>query len=564
MKYYPTLLLLMISLGVSAQRVEDAQRAFDAEQYQSAKSTLKALVKVQPKTGDYYYALGNVYLKTGYVDSAKAVFTQGIRADAKNPLNHVGMGKLHLISGSQAIAKVDFDKAVSLSSRRKYQAHLAIGTAYTEAQMRDLTAALPYLQKADELDKSDKDAQVFLALGDYYAAQGSEVKALANYSKAQQLDPAGLRAGVQIAAMYVKSGIYPKADSILKTVLATNANYGPAYRVRAEMHLQQFSADPSLRGAAASAVENYKRYLDVTDRSFDSRLNFALLLYRLKDFHNLEAELSGLSSLSNGGAKALLVHRLRGFAAYENGNYPAAMQYMNALFEGTSNKREITSTDYAYMSLIEQKLKLDQPALEHASKAIGLDSSKTAALERIARTYYNSRNWEKAISSYEHMKQLGGKPNDVAEVSLYHGTALFFKYVEAFNKRENPSGNLLLQATSLFDQVLQHSADRTEAHLWSGRALRLLENQPNSQAAMVTAYQAYIDASERSSVVQSAATKRNLMEAFNVIAADAASRGEADKARSYWSKALTLDPQDVTATGGIKGLNGTSRRGSNR
>ena len=64
-----------------------------------------------------------------------------------------------------------------------------IGKAYVAAPKPDFTAALPYLQKADEMDKADKDAETFLALGDYYAAQKKNSEALQNYLRALNIDP---------------------------------------------------------------------------------------------------------------------------------------------------------------------------------------------------------------------------------------------------------------------------------------------------------------------------------------------------------------------------------------
>jgi tetratricopeptide (TPR) repeat protein len=563
-KYISTSVLLALSLGTSAQRVDNVQHAIDAEQYQSAKTLLKAQIKLQPKAGGNYYDLGEVYLKTGYPDSAKSVFNQGIRADAKNPLNYVGVGKLNLQTDNVHAAKVNFDKAVSLSSRRKYQAHLAIGLAYIESEKAGSNAALPYLQKADELDKADKDARIFLALGDYFALQGQTAEALGQYNKATQLDTTLLQAGIHSAAMYLRAGNYTEANNALQAVLNKNANFGPAFRIRAEMYQQQYLADRKRSDAASQAVENYRRYLDATGRSPEAQLDFAKLLYKLGDFRALENELAALTTLDPASTSALTVHRLRGYASYENGNYPAALQHMNTLFERMDSGNNITADDYAYMSLIQQKLKLTDGALENAGKAVKLDSSKTIALEAIAKDYYNGKNWEKTISTYEHLKSLGGKPANVGEVGLFHGTALFFRYVDAFNKRENPSVNLLLQAKALFDQVIQQAPDRIEAHLWSARTLSLLEDQQFPQGAMVGSYQAYIDAVERSTQAQSAATKRNLVEASNAIAAFAASKGDKDKARMYWSKSLLLDPQNATALSGMKTINGTAKSTRNR
>jgi tetratricopeptide (TPR) repeat protein len=560
-KYILAIILFSVSFGASAQGLEDARRAIDAEQYQRAKSMLTTLLRTKPKDGDLYYSLGEVYLKTGYVDSAKVIFAQGIRAARKNPLNYAGIGKADLQAGNLAAAKINFVKAVNVSSKRKYDAHLAIGEAYTSAAQPDFNAALPYLKKADELDKSDKDAQVFLAFGDFFTAQGKYPEALEQYKKALQLDSTLLRAKVQIGEMYFKAGQPLKADSVLKNLVATNSNYGPAYRLMSKYSLHAYLNDKNNAAAAANAVANYSLYLNITDRSFDSRLEFAELLYAVGDYRNLERELQALLPVPANNWKAPVVARLSGYAAYKNGNYPAAQQYLNSMFTSLADERKATANDYVYLSLTQQKLQLADAALASATKAIRIDSSKTVALEDIAKNYYNARNWIKAIETFELMKQLGGKPVNAGEVGLYHGTALYFRYVESFNRQEQPSQALLAQANAIFEQALRTSPDLITAHLWRARALLLMEDQQNPQGAMVPAYQAYIEAADRSSLAQTAATKRNLVEAYNAIAAFAFAKSDKEKARTYWNKALTLESQDPAALAGIRSLAGPVRSG---
>lgn len=551
--------ILAISMSLSGQSLEDARQAIDAEQYQSAKSMLKALLVSQPKSGDAYYSLGSVYLKTGYIDSARSTFTQGIRAQSKNPLNHVGLGELELYSGNSTGAKLNFDKAENLSPRRKYEAQLAISAAFLASPNSDFNTALPYLKKADELDKADKDPRIFLALGDYYALQRNDAAALEEYYKVLGIDSNFFRAGVQIARLYISTGQPAKGDSVLKDVLAKRPNYGPAYKLASETYKQRYLSAPEDRNAAIQAAANYRRYLEATDKSFDSRLKFAMLLYELKDFQSLEQELSKLNTVGPTHPKSGIVSRLRGYTSYEIGNHPAALQYMNMLFNSMGDKGGITAMDHMYMSLIQQKLKQPALAIDHATKAIKRDSASTLALESIAKAYYNERNWGSTIESYELIRSLDGQPEDVAELSLLHGTALFFKYVEAFNRGESPAINLLSQAKALFDEALKHSPGKAAAQLWNARTLMLLEDVPQSRALMVASYQAYIDATERSMVVQSAATKRSLIEAYKAIAGHAYAVNDREKARVYWNKTLVLDPMDATAVAGLKSISGSGR-----
>src|SRR4051812_11438180 len=85
-------LIVMGGAASFAQNLADAKKAIDAEQYQKATGMLKTLTNTQSKDGDVYFNLGNVYLATDEVDSAKATFARGTVADPKNALNYVGLG----------------------------------------------------------------------------------------------------------------------------------------------------------------------------------------------------------------------------------------------------------------------------------------------------------------------------------------------------------------------------------------------------------------------------------------------------------------------------------------
>ena len=69
---------LLASTFVSqAQDINQAKKALDAEQFESAKSILKSIIKQKPSNGAAYYTLGNVYLNQSVEDSAKIYFQNG-------------------------------------------------------------------------------------------------------------------------------------------------------------------------------------------------------------------------------------------------------------------------------------------------------------------------------------------------------------------------------------------------------------------------------------------------------------------------------------------------------
>ncbi len=86
-----------------------------------------------------------------------------------------------------------------------------------------------------------------------------------------------------------------------------------------------------------------------------------------------------------------------------------------------------------------------------------------------------------------------------------------------------------------------------------------MEDETDPQGAMLPSYQTYVDSTEVSTTPQTAATKRNLVEAYNVIAGFASYKNDNEKARTYWNKTIAIDPQNATALAGIKSLSGAAK-----
>jgi len=552
---------ITLSLGLAvmgsasfAQSLNDAKKAIDAEQYQKATSMLKSLVSSQAGKAENYFNLGEVYLRTDYIDSARAVFTKGTTADPKSPLNFIGLGEADLLSNNAASAKTNFAKAVEVASKKDYIPQLYIGKAYLAGEKPDFASALPYLQKADELDKDDKDAETFLAMGDYYAYQRKNSEALQSYLRALNINPNILRAKVQIGRMYKESRAFPESEAALKEVIAQDANYGPAYRELSELYNQWSFGAPDAEAKSAQAIENYKKYLDLTDKSFDSRIRYAQILFYAKDYKDLEAETSALATMNPNSPKALLVSRLRGYSAYENKNYPQALQYMNDFFAKVKDTSRIVADDYLYLGQAQLQNKQDSLALQNIMKAVAKDSTKVEALADVAKSFYDQKNWKKAIDTYTLVNKLNPNGKGSLYNNFYQGISLYFEYAAGLTAKTNPSKDLLVRADTSFKHVAKVAPTTTDAYLWSGRALNLLEDEKNPQGAMLVPYQTYIDSTEVSKTPQTAATKRNLVEAYNVVAGFASYKGDKDKARTIWNKTLAIDPANATATAGIKSL----------
>ena len=547
--------LVVMGSAAFAQSLADAKKAIDAEQYQKATSMLKALAQSSAKA-ENFFSLGEVYIQRDYLDSARAAFTQGVTADAKYPLNYVGLGHADLVANNAASAKTNFDKAIEVAKSKDHTPYLQIGKAYLSLDKPDFAAALPNLQKADEIDAGDKDPETFVALGDYYSAQRKNSEALQKYMTALSANSNLHRATVQIGRMYKESRAFPDAETELKNVIAVDANYGPAYRELAELYMQWGNAEPqNFEAKAADALTNYRKYLELTDKSYESRLRYAQFLFYAKDFKSLETETSELAAMSPNDSKNIFVSRLRGYSAFENKNYPQSLQYMKEFFAQMKDTTRLISDDYLYLGKAQMQAG-DSLAINNIMKAVQMDSTKVEALADIAKSFYDAKNYPKAISTYEIVNKLNPNGKGSLYNFYYQGLASYFYYGQELTAKRTPPRDILVKGDSALAQVVKASPGTIDVYLWRARTNNLLDSETEPTGLKLPFYQQYLDSAEVrvKNNVQPPPSAKSMVEAYNNIAGFASYKDDKEKAKLYWDKTLALDPANATATEGIKSL----------
>ena len=552
-----TLSLGLVVMGSAsfAQNLDDAKKAIDAEQYAKATTMLKALVASQGSKGENYFSLGDVYLRNDYVDSAKAVFNKGIAADPKYSLNYVGLGQADLASNNAASAKTNFDKATELASKKDYATPMYIGKAYVAQEKPDFTAALTALQKADEIDANDKDPETFLALGDLYAAQKKNSEALSNYLRALNMNEALLRAKVQIGRMYKESRAFPESENELKAVIAADPNYGPAYREIAELYMQWANFEPaSFAAKSAEAITNYKKYLDLTDKSFDKRLRYAQFLYYVKDFKALETETADLAKLYPNNEKSVVINRLQAYSAAENKN-PESLKLLTDFFAKNTDTARLVASDYLYLGKAQLEAGQDSLALMSIKTAVAKDSTNVEALEEVGKALYTNKKYAQAAAVYGDAIKLN--PNGKGSLTNYYymGSAKYYDYGQALSANKNPDKKLLVEADSAFAFINRTQPEFTLAYIFRGRIANLTDDANAPKGLIVAPYQAYLDlvTVKKPELGAAPAEKKNQVEAYNYLAFYYSPTDKA-KATELFNKALAIDPANANATQGLKQL----------
>ena len=87
-------LALLVTTIAKAQDLEPAKKATDGEQFEKAKSLLKAVIQAKPSNGKAYFLLGNIYLKQNITDSATVYFQKGLSASEGAKPNSIEFSKI--------------------------------------------------------------------------------------------------------------------------------------------------------------------------------------------------------------------------------------------------------------------------------------------------------------------------------------------------------------------------------------------------------------------------------------------------------------------------------------
>ena len=574
-----TLGLMLVGSAVFAQSLADAKKAIDAEQYQKGKAILKTLTGSQPDKAENYFYLGNIYLKTDYPDSAKMTYNKGISIDAAYPLNYVGLGTVALAENNESAAQASFDKAISLTGKKDHKTYLFIGKAYTKAAKPNADAAITNLEKAKTINA--KDAEVYLALGDAYRTQMKNSEAYSAYRTAFDMNKSLLRAKVELGVINKMSKAFKESADEFNEVVALDANYGPAYRELAETYYLWANAEPKQYDERINqALQYYEKYMDLTDRSLESRIRHADFLILTKKWKELEAEANEMAKIDKVNPKVL---RYLAYSSYENGNYAGSVQALNDFISKVEPTR-IIAKDYLYLGRAQMKTPgAEADGVNNLKKAVDLDSTNAEVMSEIGLALFKAKKYDEASKTYE-IAVRNPQSKTIVYDSFYLGLSHYFNYASQNNAKLNPSKDLLVKADTLFSYVIQRSPTSPDAYLYRARVGKQLDDEQASKGLMVPYFEKYIelvtakeeakaaptdtanaktvptDAANKATPsdktkILTPAVKSNLVEAYTNLGAYYQKTDKA-KAKEYFNKVIELDPANAYAASALQALKG--------
>ncbi|MEO8886640.1 MAG: tetratricopeptide repeat protein [Mucilaginibacter sp.] len=442
--------LVLVGSSVFAQSLDDAKKAIDAEQYQKAKAMLKNLTVTQATKDENFFYLGWTYLQQDHIDSAKMTFAKGITVDPKSALNYVGLGVVAHLNKNATDATTNFDLAAKYTSKKDSKPYIYMGEGLLiplpgnkAVNGADADAAITALTTATT--KDPKDAEAALALGNAYRSQNKSTDAYTAYTNALSLDPKSPAAHVAEGVLWSNAHNFEDGIAQYKQAIALDPNFGPAYREWAETDLAwSFDSRAVAVEKINEGVENYKKYMSLTDESDETLMRYADFLINAGKWKELQEVAAKLSKSAGSNIRA---YRYLGYSAYENKDYPAGLNAINNWFAKAEPVR-ILPRDYLYLGRLQIATGKDTVAgIGNLKKAVQLDSLLgEQANGEISGIYRKQKKYIEGADFYMEIAKKARRPvNDL----LNAGQLYYFSF------GQKPDSTLLTKADSAFSYA-QH------------------------------------------------------------------------------------------------------------
>lgn len=243
-----------LAVGTLLQRLGDSGKAEEA---------LKEALRKDPKAGEAYVALGNLYVQTKRVEEAEKIYSEGVKA-APDDLN-VGM---KLTDFYLATRKAEDAKRMLDELSKKFPDSAAV--QFKQAQIalaeKRYDDALQSIQAILRKAPNHSDALTFK--GQILMAQGKTEDAINDLKEVVKIYPALPPARYNLALAYWQTGKVLDAKAELKEALRVDPNYAEAILRLAEIDLR--SGDPK------EAVERLEKFTAVDENKGNSQAWFLL------------------------------------------------------------------------------------------------------------------------------------------------------------------------------------------------------------------------------------------------------------------------------------------------
>ena len=551
---------IFTAVAVQAQDIEQVKKTIDAEKFSDARKSLKSMVTAAPDKGKNFFYLGQVYLALEKQDSAKIYFEKGKAAKDAGHLNLIGLGQLDLLDGNKSAAEANFSAALAVAKKKNTEEQIFISQAYLKAVTPDASKALVAAKAAVAADPKSAVAQV--ALGDAFVANKNVNDAYVAYRTASELDKTLLRGPMQLAVITRNAQAFPEALKAFNDIIAANPSYGPAYREKAETNLAWAYAKKSLfEEKIAAALEDYKKYMALTDVSTDARVKYADFLILSRKWKELEAEALTIKKMDNVNPKVL---KYLGYAYAENGNPEGAIKSLTEYMSKVDAKK-INGKDYLYIAKAKLATSMDDKAvvsnqarfnesIADLTKAAELNPYLNTEFTEIGIKLYTGKAYLEASKLFELAVKNTNSKSYARDNYLLGNAVLFY----AGNKTDAQKAALTAEfakANKAYDESIKAAPSNVQDVYYNKGQLNRVIGTKESNAQAVLDYEGFVKTvvAKGDAEIAKPAVKENLFDAYSYIGANYAATDKA-KAIENFKKAAEINPNDTFVKESLQAL----------
>ena len=251
-----------------AEAVESAQKYMAAGEYGKAIIEYKNAIKIDPRSAELQYKLGQVYVANGQLHEGFLTYDEAIELDPDYVPVRIAQGRLYLAAKQFDEALKDAE-AVLPKNPDNTDVQILLADAY--AGKKNFTEATKVVQGI--LKQHPDSIVAHLELGMLDSWQGKADAALQEFERAVSIDPNSLEAREALAAFYFASQKqFGKAEEQLRAAVAAHPDSVDALQALAIFYLTQ--------KRFSEAEPLFKNLVKLRKNSPDSR--FALASFYLQ------------------------------------------------------------------------------------------------------------------------------------------------------------------------------------------------------------------------------------------------------------------------------------------
>lgn len=517
-KVFSIVAVVMVSMNLFAQTLQDAQKEIDNESYFKAKQLLFKIMSAGTVTkNEVAYYLGNAYLKSDDADSAKLFYAMVWNPDNKNALGYLANGRLALLNKNNAEAKTNFDRALQITKMKNANIYYEIGDAYFRPNVIDLQNAISNFDAAYNLD--NKNVTNMLALGDAYLENSATDntmggKAMNKYEAASEAAKSNPLALIKIGRLAVRGRIYDQAIESFNKALAIDQSFPIIYKELAEAYYLSKQYD--------KVKPNYEKYIALSPGDNQAKTSLITLYYQSKEYDKaIEEATKGLAN----DPTNYVFQRVIAFSNYELKRYKEAAEASKKFWDNPNKK--VKDVDYIYSARIASQSGDTTAAMNYFKIALANDSSNCDLLGEFGKVLYLAKHYNEAIAQYAVKKS---KCDKLGSLELYY-----------LGKSYSSAGDSLMADTTFAEFIIRNP---TSPDGYYQRAIINLKIGKPEDYMAYPYYQKYVDIAG----VDPVKNKRNLPDALAYIGLYHFDKlKDKETAKTFFMKALEIDPANTTA-----------------